>query len=83
MMHCPHCRSGEVAFDLAADDQIFLSFWVCPTCGQRGVARIVDRRPPTVEAPSPPRPVQGRSVHRTALPGRRGRRARRTGQTRA
>lgn len=83
MMHCPHCRSGDIAFDLAADEQIFLSFWVCPDCGQRGVTRIVDRRPPSVEAPPAPRPVHSRSVRLSSLPGRRGRRERRRGQTRA
>ena len=83
MMHCPHCRSGDVTFDLATDEQIFLSFWVCPACGQRGVSRIVDRQPPAFEASPAPRPIQSRSVRLSALPGRRGRRMRRSGQTRA
>lgn len=80
MTRCPRCRSADVEFDLAADARIYLSFWACPACGQRGVSRLIDRRPPAADAPpAAPR----RTPLRTSLPGRALRRPAREGRSRA
>jgi hypothetical protein len=49
-MNCPHCQSPDLVFDLARDERIFLSFWVCPGCGRHGIARMFDRAPAATPA---------------------------------
>ena len=49
-MHCPHCHAGDLVFDLAADDRIYLSFWTCAGCGRRGILRMIDRAPENTSA---------------------------------
>ena len=50
-MHCPYCHVGDLIFDLAADERIYLSFWTCAGCGRRGIVRMIDRPPEKSVAP--------------------------------
>jgi hypothetical protein len=80
MTRCPRCRSADVEFDLAADARIYLSFWTCAACGQRGIARLIDR-PARADGAAPAAPH--RPPLRTQLPGRTLHRPAREGRTRA
>jgi hypothetical protein len=76
-MSCPHCHAPDLEFDLAADEHIYLSFWVCSGCGRRGIARMIDRHPP------PNRLARGRSNVCSATPAREARWEQRRGLSRA
>ena len=63
-MHCPHCAASDLVFDLASDEQVYLSFWICPGCGRRGIVRMIDR------APAGPRTTAHRAVEPAGPRGR-------------